>query len=426
MDKVAKDFLIHDELERHLESMSEVVNRIDPRQQSKVRHSAQAIMLSALAGTFAGCQTWNEMADFAEERLEFLRTFVPDMEISPSHDTLRRFFCLIRPAALEKCYRDWASAMRMHISTPGNKKEEGHAEAVPGKHVAIDGKTICGAMNCRRKYTEDEYCIPEEADGMEKLHLVSAFLVDQCLSLGQERVGKKENEIVAIPRLLDSIDLCQGDVVTIDAIGTQIEIAEKIVSKEADYILEVKGNQMKIKEIIAQNMEDLKMNPYLSEEFYKVYHEDEEDGHGFITQRSCYVCSCLYTLGPIYRKWEGLKSYGVVVNKRTEKATGNTVKEKHYFITSLPNEPKRILEHKRKHWGIENGLHWRLDVTFNEDDDRKRKNSAQNYSIINKMVLAVLKNKEEKKKTPIKTKRMKAGWSEEYLKSLLIDWIKAF
>lgn len=423
MDSVAKDFLLRDELERHIESMSQVVNGIDPRQSSKVKHPASVIMMSALMGVFANCQSWNEIADFAEARLDFLRSFLPDLKESPSHDTIRRFFCLVNSSALENSYRDWAFSIRENMNgcLEGDTMDglAGEEKGDFGKQIAIDGKTISKAMNERGKYDSEGFRIPEDTSGpMDKLHLVSAFLVDQCLSMGQERVDRKENEIVAIPRLLEALELHEGDVVTIDAIGTQKEIAAQIVDKQADYLLEVKENQPLLMKRIEDAMEAVR---HYGECGYVKEHEEREEGHGFIVNRTCRTCSDLYFLGRVFEKWEGLRTYGFIDNRRMNKATGEEVTERHYFITSLENDPQRILKFKRRHWGIENGLHWQLDVTFNEDDDRKRKNSAQNYSLINKMALSILKNHWHKdKKASIKRKRMKAAWDESYLKENVI------
>lgn len=425
MDRIAKDFLLQEELERHMESMSAVVNGIDPRQKSKVVHTAPVIMMSALMGVFANCQTWNEIADFAEARLDFLRFYFPELEESPSHDTIRRFFCLVSSSALESAYRKWAMSMRENMGIPEMEGADEQEKEDFGKQVAIDGKTVSKAMNERGKYDSEGFRIHEEnAEPMEKLHLVSAFLVDQCLSLGQEKVDRKENEIVAIPRLLDSLEIHQGDIVTIDAIGTQKDIVSQIVGKQADYLLEVKGNQPKLMERIKDAMEAVR--DYRECEHVKEFTEREE-GHGLIVNRTCRTCSDLYFLGRTFKEWEAIHTFGFFDYWRINKATGEDVHERHYFITSLENDPKRILKFKRKHWGVENGLHWQLDVTFNEDDDRKRKNSAQSYSLINKMALNVLKNHHHKdKKASIKRKRMKAAWDEDYLKSLITDWIKAF
>ena len=429
MDKTVKDFLLRDDLERHLESMSNAVNGIDPRQASKVIHPAPVIMMSALMGVFANCQTWNEIADFAEARLDFLRSFFPTLEESPSHDTIRRFFCLVSPSLLENSYRKWALSMRENMGIHLQQDDTGEVDEQQkedfGRQIAIDGKTISKGMNERGKYDSEGFRIQEKnPKPMEKLHLLSAFLVDQCLSLGQEKVDSKENEIIAIPRLLDSLELHEGDVITIDAIGTQKDIVSQIVEKQADYLLEVKGNQPALMEGIEVAMEAVRK--YHESEYVKEFSEREE-GHGLIVNRTCRTCSDVYFLGRIFKQWEGIRTFGYIDNWRIDKATGKDVTERHYFITSLENDPKRILKFKRKHWGIENGLHWQLDVTFNEDDDRKRKNSAQNYSLITKMTLNILKNHQHKdKKASIKRKRMKAAWDEDYLKSLLIAWLKAF
>ena len=429
MDKTAKDFLLRDDLERHLESMSNVVNGIDPRQASKVIHPAPVIMMSALMGVFANCQTWNEIADFAEARLDFLRSFFPTLVESPSHDTIRRFFCLVSSSLLENSYRKWALSMRENMGIHLEQDDTGEADEQQnedfGRQIAIDGKTISKGMNERGKYDSEGFRIQEKnPKPMEKLHLVSAFLVDQCLSLGQEKVDSKENEIIAIPRLLDCLELHEGDVITIDAIGTQKDIVSQIVEKQADYLLEVKGNQPTLMESIEVAMEAVRK--YHECEYVKEFSEREE-GHGLIVNRTCRTCSDVYFLGRIFKQWEGIRTFGYIDNWRIDKTTGEDVTERHYFITSLENDPKRILKFKRKHWGIENGLHWQLDVTFNEDDDRKRKNSAQNYSLIAKMTLNILKNHQHKdKKASIKRKRMKAAWDEEYLESLLTDWLKAF
>ena len=336
---------------------------------------------------------------------------------------------MVSSSLLENSYRKWALSMRESMGIKLEQDDAGKVDEQQkedfGRQIAIDGKTISKGMNERGKYDSEGFRIQEKnSKPMEKLHLVSAFLVDQCLSLGQEKVNSKENEIIAIPRLLDSLELHQGDIITIDAIGTQKEIVSQIIEKQADYLLEVKGNQPILMESIEDAMEAVRK--FHECEYLKEFSEREE-GHGLIVNRTCRTCSDVYFLGRIFKQWEGIRTFGYIDNWRIDKATGEDVTERHYFITSLENDPKRILKFKRKHWGIENGLHWQLDVTFNEDDDRKRKNSAQNYSVISKMTLNILKNHQHKdKRASVKRKRMKAAWDEDYLKSLLIDWLKAF
>ncbi|MBR5541833.1 MAG: ISAs1 family transposase [Bacteroides sp.] len=184
--------------------------------------------------------------------------------------------------------------------------------------------------------------------------LTNAFLVDQCLSLGQEKVDSKKNEIIAIPRLLDCLELHEGDIITIDAIGTQKDIVSQIVEKQADYLLEVKGNQPTLMKSIEIAMEAVRK--YHECEYVKEFSEQEE-GHGLIVTRTCRTCSDVYFLGRIFKQWEGIRTFGYIDNWRIDKAMGEDMTERHYFITSLENDPKRILKFKRKHWGIENGLH---------------------------------------------------------------------
>ena len=305
--------MINDELERHLESMYNALGEIDSRQRSKVVHQAGVIMMSALIGVFANCQSWNEVADFSAERIDFIRKFFPDIQKTPSHDTLRRFFCLVCPNALERHYRAWALNMRENLaaSEAGGSVEGGIAgegEKRPPRQIAIDGKTIKKAMNGRRRRDEDGFFLPQEERPNDRLHIVSAFSVDDCLSLGQERVDRKENEIVAIPRLLDDLDISEGDVVTIDAMGTQKDIVSRIARKGAGYLLEVKRNQAALWKTIAGNMRDFERVP-LPDEVYKV-HKERENGHGFVLLRECRVCSSPHSLGKIYKDWENLRSYG--------------------------------------------------------------------------------------------------------------------
>lgn len=430
MDKIAKDFLINDELARHMASMSEAIDTIDPREKNKVTYSGKLIMLVTLSGVFCDCQSWNDIADFARYKKDFLRRFIPDLETTPSHDTLRRFFCIIKTEKLESCYREWARNMRGDSPSIEDcdwskvQINEGN-DLYTNRHIAIDGKTIRGAINADKLVQESADKITKEQASVAKLHLVSAFLSDMSLSLGQERVSIKENEIVAIPKLLDDIDIRQGDVVTIDALGTQKKIVEKIVEKQADYLLEVKDNHLKLRQNIENDAEYLLISGRKNDFIKKA--EETTEGHGFMVTRTCISCSEPSRLGFCYRDWKNLRTYGIIKTEKINIATGEIQNEKHCFISSLVNNPKLILKYKRKHWAVENGLHWQLDVTFNEDDGRKMMNSAQNFSTLTKMALTILKNyQDEDKKTSVNRKRKKAGWSDEYLTNLIDTFIKAF
>ena len=430
MDKIAKDFLINDELARHMASMSEAIDTIDPREKNKVTYSGKLIMLVTLSGVFCDCQSWNDIADFARYKKDFLRRFIPDLETTPSYDTLRRFFCIIKTERLESCYREWACNMRGDSPSiedcDWSKVQIGEGnDLYTNRHIAIDGKTICGAINADKLVQESAGKITKEQAASAKLHIVSAFLSDMSLSLGQERVSIKENEIVAIPKLLDDIDIRQGDVVTIDALGTQKKIVEKITEKQADYLLEVKDNHLKLRENIENDAEYLLISGRENDFIKRA--EETTEGHGFMVTRTCISCSEPSRLGFCYRDWKNLRTYGIIKTEKINIATGEIQNEKHCFISSLVNNPELILKYKRKHWAVENGLHWQLDVTFNEDDGRKMMNSAQNFSTLTKMALTILKNyQDEDKKTSVNRKRKKAGWSDEYLANLINNFIKAF
>ena len=430
MDKVATDFLINDALALSMASMSEAIDEIDPREKNKVIYSGKLIMLVTLAGVFCNCQSWNDIADFGNYKKDFLRRFIPDLEDTPSHDTLRRFFCLIHTDRLESCYRTWACHMRGDSPPIEDcdwaKVEIGEEDDLyTNRHIAIDGKTICGAIDADKLLQESKGKITHKQAVSAQLHMVSAFLSDMNLSLGQERVSIKENEIVAIPKLLDDIDIRQGDVVTIDALGTQKKIVEKIVEKQADYLLEVKDNHLNLRESIENDAEYLLIS-HRKNDFIKRA-EKIIEGHGFMVIKTCIACSQPCRLGACYRDWKNLKTYGIIKVEKINVATGEVQYEKHCFITSLVNNPELILKYKRKHWAVENGLHWQLDVTFNEDNGRKMMNSAQNFSTVTKMAFTILKNYEdENKKTSVNRKRKKAGWSDDYLTDLINTFVGAF
>ena len=266
--------------------------------------------------------------------------------------------------------------------------------------------TICGAINADKLVQESAGKITKEQAASAKLHIVSAFLSDMSLSLGQERVSIKENEIVAIPKLLDDIDIRQGDVVTIDALGTQKKIVEKITEKQADYLLEVKDNHLKLRENIENDAEYLLISGRENDFIKRA--EETTEGHGFMVTRTCISCSEPSRLGFCYRDWKNLRTYGIIKTEKINIATGEIQNEKHCFISSLVNNPELFLK-------------------FNEDDGRKMMNSAQNFSTLTKMALTILKNyQDEDKKTSVNRKRKKAGWSDEYLANLINNFIKAF
>lgn len=371
---------------------------IDTRMERCQKHRAETIVLIALSAVICGAETWNAIEDFGKSKESLFRERLPRFEGIPSHDTFSRFFTALDPMKFETAYRAWVREI------VGDYKG----------HIAIDGKTIRGAYESE----EEKECrgtSKEASDaGKYKLHLISAFASETGISLGQLCTEEKENEIVVIPLLLDQ--LCIKDcIVTIDAMGCQKKIAEKIIEKEADYILIVKDNHRLLRERIESNMKEI-LNKGIRSRL-DIF-EAEEKGHGRIEKRSCYCCIEPLYLAQLGREWAGLKCFGYIENERYVIKEDKLTTERRYFISSLEPNAEQILENNRKHWSVENNLHWQLDVNFHEDYGRKKNTMAQNFSVLNKIALATLKH--NKRKAPINRKRRMAGWDNEYLWELIL------
>ena len=292
--------------------------------------------------------------------------------------SFNRVFSALDPEELEKGFVAWVSSI---------------ARLTAGEVVAIDGKALRGTQEAGKKAI---------------VHMVSAWANTNCLVLGQRKVDEKSNEIKAIPKLLDALAL-SGTVVTIDAIGCQRTIAEKIVANQADYILAVKENQGQLLEEIQDSFRMLTADAGA---------EEIDCGHGRVEQRRCSVIADL-SLVEKAAEWASLQGLVRIEAERHHKATGKTEREIRYYITSLQPDAIRLNGCIRQHWGIENKLHWVLDVGFGEDLDRKRAgHAAQNFSVLNRIALNLLK---QDKTSPrgIHGKRLKAGWDNDYLLHLL-------
>jgi predicted transposase YbfD/YdcC len=282
------------------------------------------------------------------------------------------------PEELEQGFVEWVSSI---------------AKLTAGAVVAIDGKALCGTREGGKK---------------QLVHMVSAWAESNGLVLGQRKVDEKSNEITAIPKLLAVLELT-GAVVTIDAMGCQRSIASQIIGKKADYVLAVKENQGNLLEQIKDSFRLLKAD---------AVSEQIDCGHGRVETRRCSVIADTSLLEQS-AEWAGLRSLVRVQASRYHKATGKTEQETRYYITSLNTEPTQINDKIRQHWGIENKLHWVLDVAFGEDLSRKRAgNAAQNFSLLNRIALNLLKQ-ETTLKRGIKGKRLKAAWDPPYLLKLL-------
>lgn len=348
----------------------------DPRVERTRYHLLDDIIFISIASVLSGADSWNEMERYGILKKDWLATFLELPYGIPSHDTFNRFFSALEPVEFEKCFSKWIGSI---------------CERTDGEIISVDGKTIRGSryQGCK-----------------SATHIVSAWADKNELILGQIKVDEKSNEITAIPLLLDAL-LIKGCVITIDAMGCQKNIAKKIIDKEADYILAVKENQ---KELYEDIRDSFRVLPAIDT------YEELDFGHGRIETRKC---SILTDLSLVFGKdnWEGLTSIIKIERLREFKATGKIERETSHYISSL-NQAKEIGSGVRKHWGIENKVHWVLDVAFNEDLSRKRAgNAAENYSTINRIALNLLKKDDAK--IGVKAKRKMAGWDNDYLRKVM-------
>ena len=364
----------------------------DPRVAGRTVHKMENIIYITVAAVLAGCQTWNEIAEFGKTKIEFFRSRLPGLETTPSHDTFNRFFSIFDPKGFEEVFRNW---VRQII---------GDVKGV----IAIDGKLMRGSSKCDAEHTlgQDDF----------RMWIVSAWSSENSISLGQEKVGDKTNEITVVPKLLSAIDL-ENTIVTIDAMGCQTTITQKIREGGGDYIIALKENQRKCYDLASEIISEFRRR---DRQGIVTKHTSFDSGHGRKEERECIVVSYSDATQRMFMdKFEGMRSVVGVVSKRTIVSTGETSEEVRYYITSLGNEnPEEISGAIRKHWGIENNLHWQLDFTFREDESRKVKNAARNFSTITKMALSILKN-DKTVKGSLNLKRLKAGWDEDYLTRLL-------
>jgi len=350
----------------------------DPRMERNREHLLEEILFITIAAVLSGAESWNDIADYGEDKLEWLKTFLQLPGGIPSHDTFNRVFAALDPEEMERGFAAWVSSI---------------AKLTAGEVVAIDGKTLFGTRETGKK---------------KLVHMVSAWASANNLVLGQRKVDEKSNEITAIPKLLEALELA-GTVVTIDAMGCQREIARKIVEKNADFVLAVKDNQGQLAEQVRDSFLLLPSDA-LAEEI--------DCGHGRVEQRRCSVIADL-SLIEKSSEWASLKGLVRIESERYHKVSGKIEHEIRYYITSLASDAERINAVIRQHWGIENKLHWVLDVAFGEDLDRKRTgHAAQNFSLLNRIALNLLK-KETTFKRGIRSKRLKAARNQPYLLKVL-------
>lgn len=357
----------------------------DPRLDRQKRHRLIDIIAIAVCATIAGADGWVAIALYGKSKEDWLRTFLELPNGIPSHDTFGRVFALLDPAAFQDAFREWV----------------GNIQGKIGGVVAIDGKTARGSH--------------DRANGKQAIHIVSAWAVDNGVSLGQVKVDDKSNEITAIPELLGLLDLT-GCLVTIDAMGCQRDIAKQILGRGGDYLLAVKGNQETLAEDVEQEFKHAQADGFAHMDH--VYRETVEKGHGRIEKRQYWYTHDVQGLGTLER-WP--KLYGMVMCRATRTEHGETTVEDRYFITSAAHDDvATIADAVRAHWHIENGLHWVLDVAFGEDQSRIRSGyAAENIAAIRKIANNALKQCTSRK-GGVKAKRLQAGWDDRFMEEILL------
>lgn len=339
-------------------------------------YSLQEIVFLLISAVVSGSETWEEIADFGKIKLSWLRKYYPYSNGIPSHDTLNRVMSKINHEHFNECFVNWINSIGKFPS---------------GSLINLDGKTIKGS----------------KATGKRTVHIVSAWCSGLSMSLGQVKTAEKSNEITAIPKLLDLLEL-KDCVITIDAIGCQRDIATKIQEKEADYILALKGNQKSLLEAVESSFEQLEID---SEDRWV------DKDHGRLEVRTCKVIHNLDLL-PMKEDWRGLQSLVQIESTRELLVTNKIEQNTRYYVASLKTDAKHLNRLVRNHWGIENKLHWSLDVIFREDLSRKRQGeAAENFALIRKIALNLLN--QEKTKISKNRKRLKAAMSDKYREEIL-------
>lgn len=357
----------------------------DPRIDRTKLHPLNNILVIALCAAICGADNWVEIELFGQAKREWFAKFLDLTNGIPSHDTFGRVFARLDAEQFQRCFINWVQAI---------------CEVLEEQVVAFDGKTL------RRSHNR--------TIGKDAIHMVSAWATKNQLVLGQVKVDDKSNEITAIPALLDLLEL-SGCIVTIDAIGCQKEIAQKIVDQGADYVLALKANQGTLHADAQTLFDDARAIDFADCD----YHKTVDKGHGRIEIRECWATAHPEYLAALYKpeQWAKLQTAVMV---RAERRVGEKIEtETRYYISSLPGNAKQLNAAVREHWHIENQLHWVLDVTFREDDSRIRiGNAAQNMAVLRHMALNLLK-REQSTKRSLRGKRLKAGWDEDYLVQVL-------
>jgi predicted transposase YbfD/YdcC len=356
----------------------------DPRSDNK-SHLLMDMVVIATCAVLCGADGWSDIELFGRAKYEWFKRFLRLPHGIPAHDTFGRVFALLDAEQFQSCFMDWVQAIQ---------------EVTEGQVVAVDGKKL------RRSY--------DRALGKKAIYMVSAWASENRLVLGQAKVDDKSNEIPKVPELLEMLEI-KGCIVTTDAMNCQKKTAQKVIEKEADYVLEVKDNQGGLEAAIENLFEYAEEQAFADCDYQKTVSK----GHDRIEVRECWTTSApdfLWYL-PNLKQWAGLQSIAMLKSKR--QTPQETTIEYRYFISSLESDAQQMLKAIRTHWEIENKLHWILDVVFQEDYCRVRQgNAAQNLAVLRHLTLNLLRQ-ETTLRRGIKAKRLRAGWDHDYLLRVL-------
>jgi len=358
----------------------------DPRIERCKRHQLIDIIVIGICAVICGADSFVEMEEFGKAKREWFETFLDLENGIPSHDTFRRVFGKLKPSEFQRCFLAWIESVH---------------ERTKGEVVAIDGKALRGTF--ARSTTR------------LAIRMVSAWATKNSLVLGQVKTAEKSNEITAIPALLRLLEI-EDCVITIDAMGCQTEIVEQIVKQKGDYCISLKGNQGILHEEVREYFEWARERDFKEIEYS--YSESVEKDHGRIEVRRCWSVEDVDWMSN-KAAWKGLRSICAVEAERVELTTQKQSIETRYFISSLASDAQELMRAVRTHWGIENSLHWVLDVAFREDQCRIRKDhGAENFAMLRHLAVNLLK-REKTAKVGVKIKRNKAAWDTNYLLKVL-------
>ena len=359
----------------------------DPRCSGKVEHRLTEVLVIAVCAVIACAESWDDIALYGRSKLDWLRTFLELANGIPSHDTFRRVFMLIDPDAFEAGFTKWVGSL-----TAGFEREV----------VAIDGKTV------RRSF--------DHGRDQSSLHVVSAWASEQGLVLGQRCVDGKSNEITAIPELLDQLAL-KNSIVTLDAMGCQTAIAEKILARGGDYLLTLKGNHKLAHKAVVEHFDQ---HCFRRGAPGRADCDAFDDTHGRLVRRRVFASTDAAALDAL-NGWPGLRTVLAVESIRSVNSAPTKVEsEIRYFLSSGSDSPAVLGKAIRSHWAVENALHWVLDVTLREDDSRVRdRTAARNLALLRKIALNIV-GRDRTSKASVRARRKKAAWNDAYMLQLLL------